>query len=203
MNDMGEVKTKHRKLTIIDILYDDTLWIVFYIFDTLYAFGRVMVRYNYSSVADSNPISVALHGGLYLICAMVVGGQCMGARFARCSVMEMLYFGLRIIVLCPQFSETFSYLLAARVICILVGAFMGVIVFKKQYREMDKKYHFRWKVILPVAVLSIVLFVIVYHEYVMQMIGGAFIIAIIAVFCNLGGVNVIPIEDIDSIILKK
>ena len=88
-------------------------------------------------------------------------------------------------------------------ICILVGAFMGVIVFKKQYREMDKKYHFRWKVILPVAVLSIVLFVIVYHEYVMQMIGGAFIIAIIAVFCNLGGVNVIPIEDIDSIILKK
>ena len=92
MNDMGEVKTKHRKLTIIDILYDDTLWIVFYIFNTLYAFGRVMVRYNYSSVADSNPISVALHGGFYLICAMVVGGQCMGARFARCSVMEMLYF---------------------------------------------------------------------------------------------------------------
>ncbi|MCX4297561.1 MAG: hypothetical protein OSJ73_11075 [Lachnospiraceae bacterium] len=201
---MGEVKTKHRKLTITDILYNDTLWIVFYIFNTLYALGRVMVRYNYSSVADSNPISVALHGGFYLVCAMAVCILCMRAKFARCSAMEMLYFGLRIIVLCPQFSETFSYLLAARVICILVGVFMGVTVFKKQYREMDKKYHFRWKVILPVAVLSIVLFVIVYHEYVKQMIWGAVIIAIIAVFGALkGDVNVIPIEDIDSIILKK
>lgn len=200
---MGEVKTKHRKLAITDILYNDTLWTVFYIFNILYALGRVMVRYNYSSVADSNPISVVLHGGFYLVCAMVVGGLCMRARFARCSAMEMLYFGLRIIVLCPQFSETFSYLLAARVICILVGAFMGGTVFKKQYREMDKKYHFRWKVILPVAVLSIVLFVIVYHEYVIQMIGGSVIIAIIVAACNLGGVNVIPIEDIDSIILKK
>lgn len=171
MNDMGEVKTKHRKLTITDILYNDTLWIIFYIFNTLYALGRVMVRHNYSSVADSNPISAALHGGCYLVCAMVVYILCMKAKFARCSAMEMLYFGLRIIVLCPQFSETFSYLLAARVICILVGTFMGIIVFKKQYREMDKKYHFRWNVILPVAVLSIVLFVIIYHEYVMQMKG--------------------------------
>lgn len=204
MNDMGEVKTKHRKLAIADILYNDTLWIVFYIFNTLYALGRVMVRYNYSSVADSNPISVVLHGGFYLVCVMVVGRLCMGVRFARCSAMEMLYFVLRIIVLCPQFSETFSCLLAARVICILVGAFMGVTVFKKQYREMDKKYHFRWKVILPVAVLSIVLFVIVYHEYVKQMIWGAVIVAIMAVFGNLGGgTNVINIEDIDSIILKK
>lgn len=204
LNDMGEVKTKHRKLTITDILYNDTLWIVFYIFNTLYALGRVMVRYNYSSVADSNPISVALHGGFYLVCVIVVYILCMSAKFARCSVMEMLYFGLRIIVLCPQFSETFSYLLAARVICILVGAFMGVTMFKKQYRELDKKYHFHWKVISPMAVLSIVLFVIVYHEYVKQMIWGAAIVAIIAVFGSLGGgTNVINVEDIDSIILKK
>lgn len=201
---MGEVKTKHRKFTITDILYNDTLWMVFYIFNTLYALGRVMVRYNYSSVADSNPISVVLHGGFYLVCVMVVGRLCMAVKFARCSAMEMFYFGLRIIVLCPQFSETFSYLLAARVICIMVGAFMGVTVFKKQYREMDKKYHFCWNVILPVAVLGIILFVIVYHEYVKQMIWGAVIIAIIAVFGALkGDVNVIPIEDIDSIILKK
>lgn len=204
MNDMGEVKSKCRMLSIADIFYNDTLWTVFYIFNALYAFGRVMVRYNYSSVADSNPISVALHGGFYLVCAMVVGRLCMGVRFARCSAMEMLYFGLRIIVFCPQFSGTFSYLLAARVICILVGAFMGVTVFKKQYREKDKKYHFRWKVILPVVALSIVLFVIVYHEYVKQMIWGAVIIAIIAVFGGLGGgANVIPIEDIDSIIIVK
>lgn len=204
MDDMGAVKTKHRMLSMADILYNDTLWIVFYIFNTLYALGRIIVRYNYSSVADSNPISVALHGGFYIMCVIIVFSLCMKAKFARCSAMEMLYFGLRIIVLSQQFSETFSYLLAARIICILGGAFMGLILFKKQYREMDKKYHFHWKVILSVAALSIVLFVIVYHEYLKQMIWGSVIIAIIAAFCGLGGGgNIIPIEDIDSIIMKK
>lgn len=203
-DDMKTAESKGRVLSIADIFYNDTLWIVFYIFNVLYAFGRVMVRYNYSSVADNNPISVALHGGFYIACAMVVFIFCMKAKFARCSAMEMFYFGLKIFVLCPQFSETFSYLLAARIICILGGAFIGFTLFKKQYGKMSKKHHFRWKIILPVVALSIVLFVIVYHAYLMQMIWGAVIIAIIVAFCSLGGgSNVISIEDIDSIILKK
>lgn len=199
-DNMETVKAKCRTLSIADIFYNDTLWTVFYIFNVLYALGRVMVRFNYSSVADSNPISVFLHGGFYLVCVMAVFVLCIRAQFTRCSAMEMFYFGLRIIVLCPQFSETFSYLLAARVICILVGAFMGVTVFKKQYREMDKRYYFRWKVILPAAVLSIVLFVIVYHEYVLQMIGGAVIVAIIASWGGSG--KVIYLDDVDHIVLK-
>lgn len=206
MNDMEAVKAGHKGLSITDILYHDILWTVFYLFNILYALGRIMVRFNGSPASDGNPISVALHAGFYLICVIAVGTLCLstGTKFARCSAMEILYFGLRIIVLTPQFSETFSYLLAARVICILGGAFMGFVLFKKQYKEMDKEYHFRWKIILPVAVFSIVLFIIVYHEYVKQMIGGTFILAIIAVCCGLGGGgNVIPIEDIDSIILKK
>ena len=203
-DDMGAVKTKHRMLSMADILYNDILWTVFYIFNILYALGRIMVRYNDGT--DGNPISVALHGGFYLICVMAVGALCLSTatKFARCSVMEILYFGLRITVLSPQFSETFSYLLAARAICILGGAFMGFALFKKQYREMDKKYRFHWKIILPMAALSIVLFVIVYHECVKQMLGGAVIIAIIAVACGLGGGgNVILGEDIDFIIVKK
>lgn len=197
MNDMEAVKSKSRKLSIADIFYNDTLWTIFYIFNTLYAFGRVMVRYNYSSVADSNPISVALHGGFYIVCAMVVFTLCMRAKFARCSVMEALYCGLRIMVLCPQFSETFSYLLAARIICILGGTFMSFTLFKKKYREMAKRYCGRLAIILPVAALSLVLFIIVYHEYVKQMIWGAVIIAIIAVCCHFGDGMAIPIE-VDS-----
>ncbi len=198
MNDMETAKSKCRMLSIADIFYNDTLWTIFYIFNALYAFGRVMVRYNYSSVADSNPISVALHGGFYIVCATVVYTLCMRAKFARCSAMEVFYFGLKIIVLCPQFSETFSYLLAARIICILGGTFMSFTMFKKKYREMAKRYCGRLAIILPVAALSLVLFIIVYHEYVKQMIWGAVIIVIIAICCHFEGSIDVPIE-VDSL----
>lgn len=193
---METAKAGDKCLAIAYVFFNDTLWTVFYILNVLYALGKVMVRYNYSSVADSNPISVALHSGFYLICSMLVYILCRWAKFARNSVMEILYFGLKLFVFCPQFSENFSYLLAARVICILAGVVISFILLKSKYRKIDKRYNISFAVTIPVVILSLILFLVVYHEYVKLMIWGAFLV--VACWYMFSFMN-IPIEGAESV----
>lgn len=47
------------------VFYSDTLWVTFFLINSLYSLGQIMVKYNYSSVSDTNPISIAIHGGIY------------------------------------------------------------------------------------------------------------------------------------------
>ncbi|MDE6568682.1 MAG: hypothetical protein K2K70_13265 [Lachnospiraceae bacterium] len=168
-----------KKGIVADISYNDTMWAVFYFMNALYSLGRVMVKYNYSSVSDSNPISVALHGGIYIVCAVVVFKLCKTFKAARCSMMEAVYFGLKVFYFCWQFSENFAYLFTARAICIAAGAFMSCTLFRAEYKTMDKEYNSRLAITIPAMTVSLIVFIAVYHKYVLLMLWGA----AISVFC--------------------
>lgn len=162
------------------IFYNDTLWMVFYIMNALYSLGQVMVKYNYSSVSDTNPISVALHGGFYIICVIAVFTPISEFRFVRCGFLEAIYFIIKVFIFIPEFSSSFLNLFIARMICIAVGALMGCTIFRKQYREMKGETNSaNLLIVIPIAVLSVIVFIVVYYKYLILMISGA----IISVIC--------------------
>lgn len=165
-----------KKDVMAHIFYNDTLWMSFYIMNALYSLGQVMVKYNYSSVADTNPISVALHGGFYIICAVVVYNPISEFRFVRCGFLEAIYFILKIFIFIPEFSSPFFNLFIVRVICIAVGALMSCTIFRKQYREMKEEVNDANPfIVIPVAVLSAIIFIVAYHKYLILMVVGAFL----------------------------
>lgn len=54
---------------------------------------------------------------------------------------------------------------------------MGYIVFKKTYQEMkDAHINLNFRILIPTVGLSLIVFVIVYHRYILLMAFGAFIL---------------------------
>lgn len=171
------MKETVRKYDISRTFYNDTLWVTFFLMNVLYSLGQIMVKYNYSSVSDTNPISIAIHAGIYLVGVVFVLKVFTEWRCVRCALMEVVYFILKVFILLPSVSATFSYLLIARAICILVGAVMGHTVFKNTYLKIkNEPIAFNAKIVVPTVGLSFILFVIVYHRYILQMAFGLFIL---------------------------
>lgn len=174
---MERTKEAGRKYDMAHIFYNDTLWVAFFLMNALHSLGQVMVKYNYSSVSDTNPISIAIHGGIYLIGVVFVLKVFSQWRCVRCGFMEAVYFILKVFILLPEVSATFSYLLAARAVCMITGAVMGHTVFKKTYQEIKNEHlNFNSHIVIPMVGFSLIIFVIVYHRYILLMAFGAFIL---------------------------
>lgn len=172
------LKKQKRKLFKGGLLYNDNLWIISYIIGCLPTLNAILDEYNVSAVSDSNPIAMALAGGFYLVCSVVVGYMYLNFKFMRIGIVEAIYMVLRLIGFA---FDSFIMLLLLRLCCLAVCFCLSYIIFRPIFKKCkeDKVLDSLCISGIVIALMSIIVFVAINRVKIGMMIGGG-IVAIIA-----------------------